>query len=395
MTRRLRVCHIITRLIVGGAQEAALLSCASVDRERFSSTLVTGAQTGSEGSLRPRADTLGVPTVVVDPLVRQIDPRLDVRAVRELRRRIDQLAPDIVHTHSSKAGLIGRWVARRERVPFVLHTVHGWSFHDHMPAWLRTTYIQLERRAARWCDRIVTVSDLDREKGLAVGIGSPEQYVTIHEVNDLAPYEAHAGEQAEARRRIGLPEEGPVIGTVGRFSEQKDPHTWIRAAAQVARQRPDASFVMIGDGPLRSEAERLAVALGCASRLVTTGLRDDVPLVLPALDVFLLTSRWEGLPLVIPQAMAAGVPVVTSTADGNREVVGDRENGLLVPPQDPDAAAAALLEVLADPALRGSIVTTGRATAREFSLSRTIPQLEDLYERAAARRQDRPSLERD
>jgi glycosyltransferase involved in cell wall biosynthesis len=385
VTRRIRVCHIITRLIVGGAQEAAVLSCARVDTERFESALVTGPQTGVEGSLHPRAASLSVPTVIVEPLVRQVDPILDVRAARALRRHLREIRPDIVHTHSSKAGLLGRWAARHERVPVVVHTVHGWSFHDHMPGWLRATYVRLERRAAHWCDRIVTVSDLDRRKGLAAGIGAPEQYLTIRELNDLARYEAHAGERAEARRLLGLPPDGAVVGTVGRFSEQKDPSTWIRAAALIARARPDTRFVMIGDGPLRAEAERLGEELGLRAHLSTPGLRDDVSVLLPALDVFLLTSRWEGLPLVIPQAMAAGVPVVASTADGNREVVRDGENGLLVAPESPDAAARAVLELLDDAALRARVERTGRETAREFSLVQTIPRLEALYESQAAR----------
>jgi glycosyltransferase involved in cell wall biosynthesis len=379
VTRKLHVCHVITRFIVGGAQEAAVLTCAYVDAGRFDSTLAIGPQTGTEGSLRPLADALGVPTVVVPPLVRRIAPVNDVRAARALRRLFRARKPEIVHTHSSKAGLLGRWAAHRERIPAIVHTVHGWSFHDRMHPLVRATYIRLERRAANWCDRIVTVSDLDREKGLAAGIGAPGQYATIPEVNDLDPYEAHAGEHMEARRHLGLPAGCPVIGTVGRFSEQKDPLTWVRAAALVAKQRSDAHFVMIGDGPLRPETEHAAAGLGITDRLVMTGLRDDVPALLPALDVFLLTARWEGLPLVLPQAMASGVPVVASAVDGNREIVRDRVNGLLVPASAPEAAASATLELLGDAALREQIVAAGRRTTPEFSLAQTIPRLEALY----------------
>jgi glycosyltransferase involved in cell wall biosynthesis len=389
VSRPLGVYHVVTRLIVGGAQEAAVLACARADRRRFESTLVFGSQTGAEGSLRPRADSLGVPTIVVPDLVREIAPVADVRAARALRSLFQARQPDVVHTHSSKAGLLGRWAARRERVPTIVHTVHGWSFHDHMQPWLRTTYIRLERRAAQWCDYIVTVSDLDREKGLANRIGRPDQYATIREVNDLTPYAERAGERDEARRRLGLPAGGAVVGTVGRLSDQKDPGTWVRAAAAIARQRPDTHFVMIGDGPLRAEAEREAAGLGVADRLVMTGLRDDVPAVLPAFDVFLLTSRWEGLPLVIPQAMAAGVPVVASTADGNREVVRERENGLLIPPRAAEAAATAVVEVLGDDHLRHSLIAKGTETAREFALERTIPRLEALYLDASSARPGR------
>jgi len=380
------VCHVITRLIVGGAQEAALLACARVDRGRFTSTLAAGTQTGAEGDMWPRADDLGVPTIAIPTLVRQVAPAKDVRAARALRRLFREQGFDVVHTHSSKAGLLARWAARRERVPVIVHTVHGWSFGDHMPRSVRAAYIRLERRAAAWCDRIVTVSERDREKGLAAGIGSPDQYVTIREVNDLGPYEERAGKREDARRRLHLPVDSPLVGTVGRLSEQKDPRTWLRAAALIARQRPDASFVMIGDGPLRQETERAAADLGLVDRLVTTGLRNDVPALLPALDVFLLTSRWEGLPLVLPQAMASAVPVVASDVDGNREIVRDRANGLLVPASAPEAAASAILEILGDAALREQFVAAGRRTIREFSLGQTIPRLEDLYRECSGER---------
>jgi glycosyltransferase involved in cell wall biosynthesis len=385
LTERVRVVHVITRLIVGGAQEAAILACARVDRDEFESVLVIGPQTGSEGSLRPMADELGVPVVVVPDLVREIAPRRDRRALHQLRQVLRDQRPDIVHTHSSKAGVLGRRAAQREQVPAVVHTVHGWSFHDHMPRWRRAVYRRLERRAARWSDRIITISELDREKGLGAGIGTPEQYDVIHELNDLARYDG-AGAPEDARAQLGLPSDAFVVGTVGRLSEQKDPLTWIRVAAQVAEAVPAARFVMVGDGPLRPDVERRAAELGIGDALTLTGLRDDVPDLLPAFDVFLLTSRWEGLPLVIPQAMASGIPVVASTADGNREAVRARENGLLASPGDPAGFAGAVLE-LRDRALASRLVAAGRTTARDFALERTIPELEQVYLRLARPRQ--------
>jgi glycosyltransferase involved in cell wall biosynthesis len=376
--RPLRVCHVITRLIVGGAQEAAIYACAYVDQGSFSSVLVAGPQTGAEGDLRDLAGGLGVPIVQAPSLVREIAPGRDVRALRQLRRVFRELRPDVVHTHSSKAGLLGRLAARRERVPTIVHTVHGWSFHDQMAPLTRAAYVRLERRAARWTDRIVTVSTLDREKGLAARVGVSSQYRTIHELNDLRRYSAGDHTRSAARASLGLPLDSFVVGAVGRLSEQKDPQTWVRAASLVAAQAPDARFVMIGDGDLRAVTERAAAELGVADRLLLTGLRDDVPAILPAMDVLLLTSRWEGLPLVIPQAMAAGVPVVATAVDGNREIVHDGENGLLAPPGDPELLAGAVLR-LRDHDLACRLVDGGSETARDFSLERTIPQLEQLY----------------
>jgi glycosyltransferase involved in cell wall biosynthesis len=242
----------------------------------------------------------------------------------------------------------------------------------------RAAFVRLERRAAPWTDRIVTVSDLDRQKGLAARVGVFSQYRTIHELNDLGRYSAGDRARRAARASLGLPLRSFVVGTVGRLSEQKDPHTWVLSAAEVAHHVPDALFVMVGDGDLRRGTERLATELGLADRLLFTGLRDDVPEILPAFDVLLLTSRWEGLPLVIPQAMASGVPVVASAVDGNTEVLRNGENGLLVAPSEPRLFAEAI-QSLRDPRLAARLVGSGHETAREFALERTVPQLEQLY----------------
>jgi glycosyltransferase involved in cell wall biosynthesis len=381
--RPLRVCHIITRLIVGGAQEGTVYACAFVSKDEFRSLLVTGLQTGVEGDLGKLARKLGVSIVGVDSLVREIAPIRDLRALCDLRSVLREHRPDIVHTHSSKAGVLGRLAARREGVPIVVHTVHGWGFHGHMPALSRAVFVRLERRAAVWSDRLITVSDLDRDKGLAARIGTTKQYRTIPNLNDLRRYFDAARRGAAARARLELPASAFVVGTVGRLAHQKDPTTWVRTAARVAADVPDARFVMVGDGDLRAHTQRLAAKLGIGDRLVLTGLRDDVPDILPAFDVFLLTSRWEGLPLVIPQAMASGVPVVVSAADGNRAIVRDGENGLVAPPEAADSFAASVVR-LRDAKLASRLVAAGRETAHEFSLERTIPSLENLYRECAA-----------
>jgi glycosyltransferase involved in cell wall biosynthesis len=377
-TRPVRVCHVITRLIVGGAQEAAIYASARVNQEEFTTLLVTGPQTGPEGDLRGLARDEHVPILEIPSLVREVSPLRDVRAVRSLRRAIRDWQPDVVQTHSSKAGVLGRLAARRERVPVIIHTVHGWSFHDHMSPLARTVYRGLERRAATWTDRIVTVSELDRAKGIAAGIGVAAQYRTIPPLNDLGRYTGGRDAREAGRAALGLPQDSFVVGTVGRLTKQKDPQTWVRTAALVASRAPEARFVMVGDGNLRAATERLAAGLGLGERLLLTGLRDDVPAILPAFDVLLLTSRWEGLPLVIPQAMASGVPVVATAVDGNREIVSDGADGLLAPPGEPVATADAVVR-LRDPERAAGLATAGREAARDFSLERTVPRLEDLY----------------
>jgi glycosyltransferase involved in cell wall biosynthesis len=270
-------------------------------------------------------------------------------------------------------------------VPVVIHTVHGWSFHDYMPRRRRSLFIGVERLAARWTDRIVTVSDLDRAKGLAAMIGTAERYSIIHELNDLEPFLRARGDRAAARARLGVGPDGPVIGTVGRLSDQKDPSTFVHAAAAIIAEGRQAQFVWVGHGPLRGHVEQLVGDLGLGHRFRFTGARRDVAEILPAFDVFLLTSLWEGMPPVIPQAMACGVPVVASTADGNRELVCDGENGLLAPARAPEQFARRVVDLLRDADLRARLVQAGAETAKEFTLTRTIPQLEQLYTECAER----------
>jgi glycosyltransferase involved in cell wall biosynthesis len=310
--------------------------------------------------------------------------------LRSLGRILRVLQPDVVHTLSSKAWILGRFAARCDHVPAVVHTVHGWAFHEETPPWTRAAYVSLERHAARWTDRIVTVSNLDRDKGLRARIGAPSQYRTIHEIDDLSRYSSGAAARSAARGALRLPLDAFVVGTVGRLSEQKDPETWVRTAALVADRAPHARFVMVGDGGLRPVVERLAAECGIADRLLLTGLRDDVPEILPAFDVLLLTSRWEGLPLVIPEAMASGVAVVASAVDGNREVVRDGHNGLLAAPSQPVRFADAVLR-LHDRDLVAALVAEAHETARGFSRERTVPQLEQLYTDCVRDRSATPS----
>jgi glycosyltransferase involved in cell wall biosynthesis len=384
--RPLRVLGFITHLDVGGASDAALNACAYVDKERFDAVLACGPSPDEESDVMCRARDLGVEVVTMPALVRSIDPVRDVRALRALRRVIRDIAPDVVHTHSSKAGFLGRLAARRERVPVVIHTVHGWSFHDYMPRRRRSLFIGVERLAARWTDRIVTVSDLDRAKGLAAGIGTAERYSVIHELNDLEPFLRARGNRAAAQARLGVGPDGPVIGTVGRLSDQKDPSTFVHAAAAIAAELREAQFVWVGHGPLRESMEQLVGDSALGDRFLFTGARRDVAEILPAFDVFLLTSLWEGMPLVIPQAMACGVPVVASTADGNLELVRDGDNGLLAPPREPRVFARRVIELLHDADLRERIVRGSAETAKEFTLARTIPQLAQLYTECANRK---------
>jgi glycosyltransferase involved in cell wall biosynthesis len=379
-TSRVRVLHIITRLIIGGAQENTMLTAALLDPARYTVEVISGPQTGPEGSLIPEVRARGIPLTILPSLVREIHPLKDPAAVAALARFIKQGRYDIVHTHSSKAGILGRWAARLANVPIIVHTVHGWAHHDRQRPLERRTYILLERITQRVTDRLVVVSPRNIEKGLADSIAVPKKYVTIRSGIELDRFRAPARPREAVRAELGIPQGAVVVGTVTRLSPQKAPLDFVAAAAQVAAQRRDARFVIVGDGPLRAEVEAQVSALGLAERVRLTGLRRDVPDLLHSFDIFALTSLWEGLPRVLPQAMAAGLPIVATAVDGNAEAVTDGVNGFLTPAGDPSAMAGGLLRMLDGPALRREMGWIGQTMVEEFGAVKMVQDIAALYE---------------
>jgi glycosyltransferase involved in cell wall biosynthesis len=384
--RPIRVLHLITRMIVGGAQENTLLSCALIDRERFPSEILSGPQTGAEGELHSEARARGVPVTIEPALVREWHPVKDLVALFRLTRRLRREGWDVVHTHASKAGILGRIAAHLAGVPVIIHTAHGWAFTPGQPWWLFQLYVGFERLCGHWSQAIVVVAERDREEALELGIGRPERYVLIRSGIEIAAYRDVTIAAAAARERIGLPAEGFVVGFVGRLSEQKAPLDLLAAFERLAAARPDAHLVLVGDGGLRPQVEDAIERSGLGSRIRLLGLRRDVPELLRAFDVLALPSRWEGLPRVFPQAMAASLPIVATRVDGAVEAIVPGESGWLVDVGDTAALAGRLIELAADPARARQMGARGRERVDEFSAERMVRQLEELYERLARER---------
>jgi glycosyltransferase involved in cell wall biosynthesis len=269
--------------------------------------------------------------------------------------------------------------ARRAGVGRVLHTVHGWPFHEHQHPAAAATWRALERRTAPLADRLVVVADADREKGLEAGIGRPEQYATVRSGLELLLYGADPAARAQVRAELGLRQDAVVLGAVNRLSPQKDPLTLVRGLARVLRERPGTRLLLVGDGPLRSEVEREVETLGVAPQVVMTGLRRDVPRLLAAMDAFVSASRWEGLPRTVLQAMATALPVLATAVDGVVDVVQDGRTGLLVPPGDAAALGRAALRLVDDPASRDALADRARLRLPEFDATRMVRELEVLY----------------
>lgn len=356
-----------------------MLQCALLDPARFSCELLCGPETGSEGELHTECRARGVRLHVEPALIRALHPWNDLVCLLRLARFIRRGRFELVHTHSSKAGILGRLAARLAGARRVVHTVHGWAFNAAQPRHVFWAYVWLERCWARLCDRLIVVAAADRDEGLALGIGRPEQYVLIRSGIEIEAYRDVAVDRPAARARIGLPSEGFVVGCIGRLSPQKAPLDMVAGFERLAATRPDARLVMVGDGPLRGAVEQAATEKGLRDRVHLLGLRRDVPELLRAFDVFALPSHWEGLPRVFPQAMAAALPIVATHVDGASDAIEDGETGWLVEVGDTATLGRRLIELAADPARVAAMGGRARDRVEEFSARRMIAQVEQLY----------------
>jgi glycosyltransferase involved in cell wall biosynthesis len=348
-----RVVHVITRLIRGGAQLAVLELCNEL-RADFDVRVVCGPDEGTEGSIRSEVAAV-VPVTVVPTLRREIHPLQDAVALLALQRTFGRLEPDIVHTHSSKAGIVGRWAAAATGARSV-HTVHGWGHTPGDSAVRRRVLIGLERAVAGRTDTLVAVSEDVRTEGLGRGIGKPSQYRVIPEFVDLGTKAGDfAGARARARAQLSIDASKETVGWVGRFVPQKDPETLIAALESILRHRHGAQAVLIGDGPLRQRSQQRLLASDIGERVTFAGLCPDARALMPAFDVLLHVSRWEGQPLVLQEAVAERIPVVATQAPGVKDVVIPGRTGYVLAPGDVTGVAERAQDVLDDPGMRAPL----------------------------------------
>lgn len=383
----MRIVHVITRLIVGGAQENTLISCEGQHARGHEVTLVTGPALGPEGSLMERARKGGYRVVELDAMRRAIRPR-DWGVYRALVKLLREMKPDVVHTHSSKAGIIGRWAARRAGAPVIIHTIHGLSFTASTSKLVNGIYKALERRAARLSTRIICVADAMRDQSLAAGIGRPEQYVTVYSGMETAAFLNPPVGREESRRRLGIEPEQVVVGTIARLFHLKGHEDLLEIAPRLCAEHPGLRFLWVGDGLLRGEFEQRISELGLGGRFILTGLVPPgrIPELTAAMDILVHPSRREGLARALAQGQLAGHPVVTYDIDGNREGLIDRRTGFVVPPFDAGKLSEALTVLVNDSELRENMGRAGREFAlRRFDADVMVDAIERVYERELQR----------
>jgi len=329
--------------------------------------------------------------VTVPTLVRPIRPLTDLRALFALVRLFRGEKYHIVHTHSSKAGILGRMAARMAGIPIVVHTLHSLVFHEYQAAWQNRLYILLKRLCAPLTDVLISVNDQTARGAIAAGVGPESKHVTIHSGIPLDPFLGIGDRMtvAEAKTRLGIPPDAPTVGKIARLFPLKGHQQFFDAAERIAAKEPRAWFILVGDGPLRPELEARATALGVRERTVFTGRVDpsDVPACIQAMDVVVHTSLREGIARVLPQAGAVGKPVVTFHLDGAPEVIVPGESGMLVPPLDVDQLADHVVALMAAPRERQRLGARGREIAeRVFRLERMVERIDDVYQSLLAKK---------
>ena len=378
----MRVTHVITRLIVGGAQENTIASVLGLRaKPGLEVDLISGPTSGPEGSLKKNVAAISGLLTVVPELVRPIHPLKDFIALRKLEAFFRERRPDIVHTHSGKAGILGRLAAARAGVPVIIHTIHGPSFGDFQGGLSNLIFRAAERRAGRGTTHFVTVADALRAQYLAAGIGRPGQYTRIFSGFPLAPFLA-AKNDLQLRARLSLTPDDIVIGKIARLFKLKGHDDLFAVAPEIVRRNPRIKFLLVGDGEWRGRFENLARARGLEKHIVFTGLVPpaEIPALTGIIDLLVHLSRREGLPRALPQALAAGKPGVVYDCDGAREACRENETGFLVRPGDLPQLTARLLQLAGDAALRERLGRSGQRFVREnFAVERMVDELHALY----------------
>jgi glycosyltransferase involved in cell wall biosynthesis len=368
MTRP-RVIHVITRLIAGGAQENTILSCQAL-KDRYDILLVTGPPEGNEGSRVEEARRRGVVTVVLPELVRPVRPGRDARALLVLEGLFRASRPDLVHTHSSKAGIVGRLAAWRARVPRIVHTNHGLPFYDYQPWPERAAFWALEKLATSVSHRVVCVGEEMRRKSIRARLGPPRLFQVVPSGIETERFLR----ARSARKELGIPDHVPVAGVVSRLARHKGHRFLVEAAP------PGVHLLFVGDGEERASLERHVRERGLRATFTGHVAPERVPDLIASMDVVVHPSLWEGLPRAAVEALLSARPVVAFDCDGAREVVIDGVTGRLVRPLDVPGLAAGVADLLARPDRGRALGEEGRRRFRDrFDWRAAADRLDRVY----------------
>ncbi len=380
-----RIAHVITRMILGGAQESTLYVCQALrETGRWEPILITGPPIGPEGELLSEAERRGVPYHVVPQMRREIHPWRDWKAFTHLTALLRELRPAIVHTHSSKAGILGRFAGHVARVPLVLHTIRGLPFHPYAPAYQNAVFILAERLADLVTDHFTCVAHAMVDGAMAAGVGPRERFTVIRSGIETEAYQDAERHRQRVRERHGFGPEDVVIGKIARLFPLKGHRFLLKAAPRIVKRCPRARFLFVGEGILRDDLTAMARNLGVRERLVLSGLvsPDEIPAMISAMDLLVHASLREGLARVLIQALLLERPVVTFALDGAPEVIIDGQTGRLVEPESVSGLADAVVWTIRNYDRAVEMAREGkRRFAAQFSIRAAARDTERLYDR--------------
>jgi len=380
-THPIRIVRVISRLNVGGPSLHVTALTAGLDPARFKSTLVTGTENPGEGSMLDLAEDCGIKPVVIPEMVGEAQLKgRDAKAIVKLYGLLRAQRPHIVHTHTAKAGFLGRIAARLAGVPIVVHTYHGHVLHGYYGRTKTQLLRRMEQALARVTDRIVAVSEQVKRDLVTYRVATPEKIKVIPLGLDLAPYAESARLRGQFRGELELNDSTPLVGIVGRIFPIKNHRLFLDAAARIAAAEPRARFIVVGDGVLRKAMEQHAHALGIRYSVLFAGWRRDLPRIYADLDVLVVSSNNEGTPVSAIEAMAASRPVVATRVGGLPDLISDGKTGVLVAPRDPTALADAVLELLRDePYARALGQMASTDVVERFATARLLRDVQALY----------------
>ncbi len=378
----MRVTHVITRLIIGGAQENTVATVLGLqNKPGVHVDLISGPTYGPEGSLESAFARQPELLTVIPELVRPVDPFKDLAALQKLTRIFHETKPDIVHTHSGKAGILGRVAAKRASVPIVIHTIHGPSFGQFQNGFANLIFRSAEKYAARFTTHFISVANAMTEQYLAAGIGNRAQYTRIFSGFSLNPFLTSTNDLA-LREKLGIAGQDFVVGKIARLFELKGHDDLFQAAPAIVKRIPQIKFLLVGDGKWRQPFEFRARTLGLEKHFIFAGLvpPDEVPRYLGIMDALVHLSRREGLPRALPQALAAGKPVIAYDCDGANEICIPNETGFLIPPGDLAALTNSIEQLANDAQLRKKLGGRGQQFVnRHFSVEEMVENIYELY----------------
>ena len=372
---KVKILHVHTLPAVTGSGIRTLIVMKGLDKVGYEVEFACAPG----GSLINEIEIEGIKFRPIKHFVQKISPYNDLMALWELVRLIKREKYDIIHTHNSKAGFIGRLAGKISGIPIIIHTVHGFAFHAFEKSWCRKLFIYLERFAARFADRLIVVSEPLEEWGLELNIGKRSQYITIYDGIEIEKFTLDF-DIAKKKQELGIKVDDLVVGVVAKLWEGKGHECILYAAKEIMKRTPNVKFMFVGEGYLRDRLEERVKDLGLGDYIIFTGFRADIAEINAIFDIAVLASFFEGLGRVLLEAMVLAKPVVATRVGGIVDVVDDGENGFLVEPNDSDALAEAIIKLLSDEELRFKMGEAAKNKIdRRFSAETMVSKIKELY----------------